>query len=166
MIETFNKRMFNGINSDCYYPIRRSFGQTLQNCDMDALIAYTKLSDNKNQFEQNIEFLLAGLCYNINKPHQIRNKYIKFEQLLERLNRPEEVEDFLKLRYDDNGYFAKRFYTLAKKAIPLLHSDEQIEYNQLFKDFKYWNINNHSKMRWAMTVVKFEDELNEKEGNI
>ena len=174
MIETFNKRMFNGINSEGYYPIRRSFGQTLQNCDMDALLAYTKLSDNKNKIEQNIEFLIAGLCYNINKPNQIRDKYINFEDILKRLadsdpkneNRSKEIEDFLKLKYDNNGYFSRRFYILSKKLIPFLHNDEQINYTQLFKDLKYWNFNNNTQMKWAMAIVKFDEEIDKQEGNI
>ena len=162
--ESFNKLMFKNINSSCYYPIRRSFGQTLQSCNMDALIAYTKLSNNKNPIEQNIEFLIAGLCYNVNKPGQVRDKFIKFEDILKRLNRNDEVEQFLKLRYDNTGYFAKRFYILAKKTIPLLQSHEQFDYAQLIRDFKYWNINNNAKMRWAMTIVNLND-FEEKEGN-
>ena len=166
MNDSFNKRMFAQINSNSYYPIKHAFGQTLQSCNIDALIAYTKLSDNKNRFEQNIEFLIAGLCYNVTKPNQTRSTYINFEQVLKRLDRNNEVEAFLKLKYDDFGYFAKRFYILAKKVIPLLHSDEQFNYTQLFYDLKYWNLNNHAKMRWAMAIANFNNTNTEvKEGN-
>lgn len=158
--DSFNKLMFANINTSCYYPIRRSFGQTLQSCDIDAVIAYTKLSNNKNRIEQNIEFLLAGLCYNVTKQGQQRSTYIRFEDVLKRLNRENEIENFLKLRYDNTGYFAKRFYTLAKKVIPLLESTEQFDYIQLYKDLKYWNYNNSVKMRWAMAIVNFDNNEN------
>ena len=159
-IESFNKRMFNNIYSSCYYPIKRSFGQTLQSCNMDAVIAYTKISNNKNPIEQNIEFLIAGLCYNVIKPDQQRLTFTKFEDVLSRLDRETEIENFLKLRYDNTGYFAKRFYSLAMKAIGCLYQNEQFDYISLLNDLKYWNNGNSVKMKWAMAIVKFNDEEN------
>lgn len=158
MMENLDTKFFSNMlgyaNSSSYYPIKRSFGQTLQTCDMESLIAYTKLSQNKNPVEQNIEFLIAGLCYNSIKPGQERPTYVRFEDVLARLNRPDEVEKFLKLRYDNDGYFAKRFYTLARKAIPLLQPFEQFDYIKLYKDLKYWNVNNSAKMKWAMAIAR------------
>ena len=69
--------------------------------------------------------VIAGLCYNTIRPGFDRTIYVKFEDVLARLNRPDEIEKFLKLRYDNEGYFAKRFYTLARKVIPLLQPYEQ-----------------------------------------
>ena len=164
MTETLDTKFFSNMlgysKSPNYYPIKRSFGQTLQSCDMDALIAYTKLSQNKNPIEQNIEFLIAGLCYNTIKPDQDRLTYVRFEDVLARLHRPEEIEKFLKLRYDNEGYFAKRFYTLSRKVIPLLQPNEQFDYIKLFKDLKYWNNDNSVKMKWAMSIARnnFEEE--------
>ena len=161
--DNFNSMMFGYLHSSSYYPIKRSFGQTLQSCDMDALIAYTKLSKNKNPVEQNIEFLVAGLCYNVTKPDQERHTYVRFEDVLARLNRTEEIERFLKLRYDNDGYFAKRFYSLAKKVIPLLGPDEQFNYTKLRNDLKNWNLNNNVKMQWAMAIAR--SSFNNEEGN-
>ena len=158
MVETLDTKFFSNMlgysNTSSYFPIKRSFGQTLQSCDMDALIAYTKLSQNKNPVEQNIEFLIAGLCYNTIRPGFDRTIYVKFEDVLARLNRPDEIEKFLKLRYDNEGYFAKRFYTLARKVIPLLQPYEQFDYIRLFKDLKYWNFDNNVKMKWAMAIAR------------
>lgn len=166
MAETLDTKFFSNMlgysRSPSYYPIKRSFGQTLQSCDMEALIAYTKLSQNKNSIEQNIEFLIAGLCYNTIRPDQDRTVYVKFEDVLARLNRPDEIEKFLKLRYDNEGYFAKRFYALAKKAISALQPFEQFDYIGLFRDLKYWNLNNNAKMKWAMAIAR--NSFNE-EGN-
>lgn len=161
--KSFNQMMFGYLNSPSYYPIRRSFGQTLQTCSMDALIAYTKLSQNKNPVDQNIEFLVAGLCYNAERPNQERTIWVRFEDVLARLNRPEEIEKFLKLRYDNDGYFAKRFYSLSKKVIPLLQPYEHFDYAKLLNDLKFWNIDNSVKMKWAMAIARAYN--NEEEGN-
>ena len=165
MAENLDTKFFSNMlgysNSPSYYPIKRSFGQTLQTCDMDALIAYTKLSQNKNPIDQNIEFLIAGLCYNSIRPGQERPTYVRFEDVLARIHRPEEIEKFLKLRYDNDGYFAKRFYTLARKAIACLQSFEQFDYIKLYKDLKYWNDNNSVKMKWAMAIARADFETEE-----
>lgn len=158
----FVKRLLTNLRTSCYYPIKRSFGKTLQNCDMTSLIAYTKLSKSKDPIEQNIEFLVAGLCYNSMKPDSnIGTNLVNYETVLKRLNREVEVENFLKLRYDNEGYFAKRFYTLSKKVIPLLGTNERFNYEQLVEDLLNWNKNNNAKIRWAMSIVDFN---NEKEG--
>ena len=162
----FVKSLLYNLQTSCYYPIKRSFGKTLQNCDMNALIAYTKLSKSKDPIEQNIEFLVAGLCYNTMKPNDITDKtLVNFETILKRLNREVEVENFLKLRYDNDGYFTKRFYILAKKAIPLVNSNERINYEQLIVDLLNWNKNNNVKIRWAMSIVNLNEENTEDGGN-
>ena len=68
------------------------------------------------------------------------------------------------MNWKRNGNIAKRFYILAKKTIPLLYPYEHFDYTQLIRDFKYWNINNNAKMRWAMAIVNLNDS-EEKEGN-
>lgn len=154
----FCKSMLGHLNSPGYYPIRRAFGQTLKNCSMDAVIAYSKISNTTSETYQNIEFLVAGLCYNAMKPNTEINKYVKFEEVLKRLNREDEISNFLKIRYDNTGYFAKRFMSLAKKTIPLLYSNETFDYNQLIIDLFNWNKNNSVKLRWAMTITNIEEE--------
>ena len=160
----FCKRMLGNIYSASYYPIKRSFGQTLQTCPIDALIAYSKLSKTKNRTQQNIEFLVAGLCYNTIKPDQNRPTFVRFETVLRRLNREKDIENFLKLRYDDTGYFANRFMSLAKKVIPLLSPNEQFDYIHLISDLVDWNKNNNTKMRWAMSILNLY-EVNEETTN-
>lgn len=159
-MDDFVQRLLKNINSSNYFPIKRSFGHTLENCNVDAIIAYSKISQNKttNQHDRNVEFLVSGLCYMTQKPNKsIENKnVVNFETLLKRLNRPGEVENFLKLRYDANGYFHKRFYIIAKKAITCIYPNEIINYSQLIDDLKYWN--NTIKIRWAMTIVNIENE--------
>jgi hypothetical protein len=160
--------------SDYYYPIKRSFGQTLNTCPMDAVIAYANISTTKNPVIQNKEFLVAGLCYNVAHTTTYDKddvKYVKIEQLLHRLvmkdeTRKKEISKFLQLTYDNNGYFSKVFYTLCKKLIPLLHSNEQIDYINLLNDLIYWDNGVQVKMRWAMaTVFNEKEENNDKEGN-
>ena len=178
---SFIKLMYGNINTPRYYPIKRAFGQTLSTCPIEALLAYTKLSNTKNPIDQNIEFLVAGLCYNTVKPFQYEevNSYVNFEDVVRRYiyadasrkdNREKEVEDFLKLRYDMDGYFATRFYNLAKKVIPYLRSNEQFNYSKLIKDFIFWNNGNSVKMQWAMSVVTFNDtedlNTNDEKGEI
>lgn len=167
------KQMLNNISSSNYYPIKRSFGHTLENCNIDAVISYSKIADSKNcsLFEQNIEFLVIGLCYISNKPNvSINDKTrINFETLLKRLvstdkdkskPRTGEVENFLKLRFDTNGYFNKKFASLVKKANTMLNSNEILNYEQLLDDLKNWNNGNNVKIRWAMTIANIEMEEN------
>ena len=175
----FCRRLLGNIHSDIYYPIKRSFGQTLATCNLNALIAYTKLSDTKNSTKQNKEFLVAGLCYNTLRADatNLPGTYVKFEQLLKRLvstnknandPRKKEIERFLQLRYDDNGYFAKRFYTLAKRLIPLLNNNETFDYISLLYDLENWDKDNKVKMKWAMAIVNLTNETEnntEKAGN-
>lgn len=163
------KQMLSKINSSSYYPIRRSFSQTLNTCNIDAVIAYSKISDTKNDlFSQNIEFLVCGLCYNVNKPTESFDKTrVNFETLLKRLAatdkekskpRTTEIENFLRLRLDNNGYFHKRFAIVAKKAISFIAPNEIINYEQLINDLKSWNNGNTTKLRWAMTIASIETE--------
>lgn len=165
------KQMLSKINSSSYYPIKRSFSQTLDTCNIDAVIAYSKISDTKdNLCTQNIEFLVCGLCYNVNKPTDSFNKTkINFETLLKRLvatdkekskPRTAEVENFLRLRLDDNGYFHKRFAIIAKKAVSFVAPNEIINYEQLIDDLKSWNSGNTTKLRWAMTITNIKMEEN------
>ena len=111
-----------------------------------------------------------GLCYNSIKPNSVTDKTrINFETLLKRLTfidkdkskpRTAEIENFLKLRIDNNGYFAKKFVSLSKKVIPMLNPNEIINYEQLLDDLKHWNNGNIVKIRWAMTIANIEQEEN------
>lgn len=166
------KQMLKKLNSSSYYPIRRSFSQTLNSCNIDAVIAFSKISDTKDNFlEQNIEFLVCGLCYNANKQNtDLSNKTrVNFETLLKRLiatdkekskPRTAEIENFLRSRLDTNGYFNKKFMSLAKKAIPFINANEIINYEALLDDLKSWNNGNTTKLRWAMTITNIELEEN------
>lgn len=166
-----NMLKYSNPHSDYYYPIRRSFGQTLNTCQMDALIAYTNISTTKNPIIQNKEFLVAGLCYNVaHKASGDPEQYVKIEKLLYRLvvkdeTRKKEIEKFLQLTYDNDGYFSKVFYTLCKKLIPLLQPYEQIDYISLLNDLIYWDKGIEVKMRWAMAIAFINNENNDKEGN-
>ena len=64
-VNSFIKLMYGTINTPRYYPIKRAFGQTLSNCPIEALLAYTKLSNTKNSTDQNIEFLVVefNFCF-------------------------------------------------------------------------------------------------------
>lgn len=154
----FIKRMLGHINnSSVYYPIRNAFGTTVQNCPINAVLAYSKLSKTKSDTYQNIEFLVAGLCYNSIKPNTgTRTTYVRFEDVLKRIDREDEIANFIKIRYDNTGYFAKRFVTIAMKAINKLNPNEHFDYNQLIEDLKHWNYNS-VKMRWAMAITNMED---------
>ena len=166
------KQILNNISGPNYFSIKRSFGKTLENCNIDAVIAYSKIADSKNDssFDRNIEFLVMGLCYNSIKPNSVTDKTrINFETLLKRLTfidkdkskpRTAEIENFLTLRIDNNGYFAKKFVSLSKKVIPMLNPNEIINYEQLLDDLKHWNNGNIVKIRWAMTIANIEQEEN------
>lgn len=164
--EDFVSRMlkYNNPYVPYYYPIKRSFGQTIESCSLEAVIAYTNLSDTKNRVMQNKEFIVAGLCYNIS--NQTSTTFVKFEELLRRMvkadlngTRKKEVENFLKLHYDDNGYFTKRFYSIAKKVISYLNSTETIDFISLLWDLDKWDDGNAVKMRWAMTIVNLKEDI-------
>lgn len=165
------KNLLSSISSSSYYPIKRSFGQTINNCSIDTIIAFSKIANkNNNDIEQNAEFLIAGLCYNTLKPEsKINETKVNFETLLKRLAatdkdkskpRTSEIENFLKLKFDTTGYFNKRFVSLAKKTIPMINQNEIINYEQLLHDFKNWDKNNTVKIRWAITIANIEMEEN------
>ena len=162
---------YNNQYNDYYYPIKRSFGRTLNSCNLDATIAYANLSDTKNPVRQNKEFMVAGLCYNISNVSD-NLSFVKFEDLLKRMvaadkstgkPRKKEVEKFLQLRYDNNGYFAKRFYTIANKAILYLHHNETVDFIKLLDDLEHWDEGNTVKLRWAMTVANITENNNDKD---
>lgn len=161
----FNKNLFKCIHTASYYPIKRSFGKTLQTCNVDAIIAYAKISDCSRLFDQNIEFLIAGLCYTTFKQYHNYNitKYTNFEEVLRRLylsgtdSTKKLIESFLKLKTNNIEYFCKNFASLSKKVIPLLHNNESFNYTQLLFDLKNWN-SNKIKLKWATKIINTESE--------
>lgn len=165
----FTTLLIENVNSGNYYAIKRSFGQTLDNCDINALIAFTKISQDANTSltDRNVEFLVAGLCYNTMKQNSSYNtNRVSYETVLRRLYKSKDstdsirgsIENLLKLRYDQNGYFNKKFVSLSKKVIPLLRSNESFNYSELLEDLKNWNNGNRVKLKWAKALVVFDDE--------
>lgn len=164
-------KLIKHLYSSDYYPIKRSFGKTLQTCNINAIIAYRNLADlslNANQRE--IEFLLAGLCFYTNSPNKEITKHVTYETLLKRLaateakqeNKPRtaEIENFLKLRLDNKGYFQKKFATLTNKVITVLDKNETIDFDELFNDLSRWDKDNNVKLKWAMTIANVKKEDN------
>jgi len=168
-----------------YFPIKRSFGQSLENCKVDAVLAYIKFANSKAPAVQNLEFLLAGLCYTCHSQGTLRDTMtlISFEEVLRRMvlterklmntnsenpgPREREITQFLKLKTDDVNYFAKKFYSLAKKTFDFLEPNECFDYDQLLYHLRFWNQNNKSQMRWAYKIFS-NDIYNEniKETNV
>ena len=162
---SLEKSILANLSTANYYPLKRAFGCPYdEKRNIDALIAFFKVSDARDtdSKRRNAEFLTIGLCYNAMRPGQkFGTKKIRFENLLSRLTidepdskpRTREIESFLKLEFGDDGQFQKRFAKLAKKAIPLLHPNEMIDYEHLLYDLKKWNDDINIKIRWAMSVV-------------
>ena len=171
----FSKSLFTNINSTSYYPIKRSFGHTLQTCDINAVIAYAKIAQNNELYkitERNVEFIVSGLCYNVHKQYQDGERhYTRYEDVLKRLyisgtdSTKKSIENFLKLKFDDGIYFSKKFASLSKKLIALLYPNETFDFIKLLHDLKYWDYNNDIKLKWATALVISKTDKKESEEN-
>ena len=167
-INKFISNMFANINTATYYPIKRSFGKTLETCPIDALLAFTKMSQDANSSMnvRNAEFLVAGLCYNTIRQYSNEERtLVPFEAVLRRLyNNPNttdsmksSIESFLSLSITDNGYFQDKFVTLSKKVIPYLSANEMFNFTSLLNDLIKWNDGNLIRLKWAKALVQFEN---------
>ena len=161
----FIDTLLQNINGSSYYAVRRSFGQTVDSCNIDSLLAFMRLIPDAKVPKSylNIEFLVAGLCYNSLRPGMTylgKNK-ISFETLLRRLyntasdSGKRSIENFMKLRIDDRGYFHKRFMSITRKALPMLRPNEVINYDELISDLVDWDKNNTVKIKWSKILVDF-----------
>ena len=159
MADDFVTRMCGHINNSSeYYPIRRSFGQSLDTCQIEALISYSKLMEPETpRWEQEFEFLVAGLCYNAEKQgNKSSDKRVPFEKILRLLyinssdSGKKTITKFLSMRYSNTAYFNKTFASLARRALPYA-GNQRIDYYSLLKDLKNWNSNN-TRMKWASTI--------------
>lgn len=160
----FIKSLYKELNSNNYYPIKRAFGKTLETCEMSSLIAYTKVSKNNhiyNTLERNAEFLVAGLCYTIEKPtyEHTEKQRIPFEVLMNRMynsNTTDSIkgnlEKLINLDQDNMEYFCDIFRSTAKRVIPFLGKNQTIDYSKLLYDIKHWN-NRKVRMRWATALI-------------
>ena len=163
MANDFVTQMFAHLNSADYYTVRRSFGQTLDDCSIDALVSYAKMMQpDTPKWEQEIEFLVAGLCYNTEQPHSTEKKSrIPFEQALHLLYQSSSpsgqrnIEKFLKLTTTNTRYFNKNFASLSKRVTPYL-GYSGLDYYRLIRDLKNWN-SNSTRMKWAKAIVSGVD---------
>lgn len=160
----FIKSLYKDLNSNNYYPIKRSFGKTLENCEISSLIAYTKVSKNNhiyNTLERNSEFLVAGLFYNIERPsyEYIEKQKIPFELLMNKLynsnttnSTKKNLEKLINLEQDNMEYFCNIFRITAEKVLPFLQKNQTVDFSKLLYDIKHWN-NRTVRMRWATALI-------------
>lgn len=157
----------NKINSQDYYRIRRTFGKTINSCSTRELLSFMRFR-NSNGFSSktlDAEFLASGLyCNSVKLSCNVFNKTkIPFEELLRRFyvtttdSGKSTIENFMNLRFNSNGYFQKRFVSITKKVIPFLKPNEIIDFEELISDLSNWDNSNKVKIKWAKTLVNFEE---------
>lgn len=175
-VNDFVGALFKAVQShDCQvvYPLKRSFGRTLESCDIRTVLAYAQMTteQERDKDKREAEFLVAGLLTSTEKMDdgiKATANRITYQKLLARLlsdvpQSEKNIERLLNENVGADGVFSSLFSRLHKRAVNYLYQNEQIDYKRLLDDLRAWNNSKRIRVNWALDITatpKNSDKVN------
>ena len=164
-----NNLLFRTIhNKTYYYALKRAWGKTITEGDIDTVIAYRDAFDHKSYDstkKQNARMVVAELCYNTLPFNADYSTYhpVRFEVVIGRLYKKEagtdrvtttqfRIHQFLDTSFDNPRYFISTFCSIANRVKSELNPNETFNYEQLLWDLYDWG-SSKVKNKWIDALV-------------